>query len=40
MSKSRKKLTKKGSRKLFRATALKIHRKNLQGYPMRGGIRL
>lgn len=40
MSKSRKKLTKKGSRKLFRATALKIHRKNLQAYPMRGGIRL
>ena len=40
MSKSRKKLSKRGSRKLFKATALKIHRKNLQAYPMRGGIRL
>ena len=40
----RKKLSKKGSRKLFTATASKSHRKNFTQYgptgPMRGGIRL
>lgn len=40
MSKSRKKVSKRGSRRLFRATAMKLHKKNLQAYPMRGGIRL
>nr|QXN72797.1 MAG: hypothetical protein [Microvirus sp.] len=39
----RKQLTRKGSKRLFTATA-KPHRKNLGGYtqagPMRGGIRL
>lgn len=40
MSKSRKKVSKRGSRRLFRATAMKTHKKNIQAYPMRGGIRL
>lgn len=36
----RKKLTLKGSRKLFTATARKVHPKNNKDKPMRGGIRL
>ncbi|UPW40859.1 DNA binding protein [Sigmofec virus UA08Rod_6451] len=35
----RKKLSKRGSKRLFRATATKVHRKNVRR-PMRGGIRL
>lgn len=37
--KYRKKLTRRGSRKLFRKTAIKTHRKNIVK-PMRGGERL
>lgn len=33
-------LSGKKSRKLFTATASKTHKKNLNGNPMRGGIRL
>lgn len=36
----RKKLSRKGSKRLFRKTASKTHKKNLRGRPMRGGIRL
>lgn len=36
----RRKMTKKGSRKYFSATAAKTHKKNLRAVPMRGGIRL
>ncbi len=36
----RKKLTKKGSRKLFRVTAMKTHKMNLLDEPQRGGFRL
>ena len=36
----RNKLSRGGSRKLFTATAKKVHRKNGMGRPMRGGIRL
>lgn len=36
----RKKLTKKGSKRLFTATAMKTHKKNLRPEPMRGGYRL
>lgn len=36
----RKKLTRKGSKKLFRATADKTHKINLKTTPMRGGIRM
>ena len=38
--KKRHALTRKGSRKLFTKTASKTHYKNVQGNPMRGGIRL
>lgn len=38
--KKRFKMTRKGSRKLFRKTASKAHKKNFRGAPMRGGIRL
>lgn len=38
--KMRSKLTSKGSKKLFRKTASKTHKKNLKSKPMRGGIRL
>jgi len=38
--KSRKKMTRKGSKKLFSRTAKKVHGKNLTASPMRGGIRL
>jgi hypothetical protein len=36
----RKKLSRKGSRKLFRATADKTHIFNINPRPMRGGTRL
>ena len=36
----RKKLSMKGSKKLFKATADKTHRKNVNPRPMRGGTRL
>lgn len=36
----RSKLSFNGSRKLFRATADKVHRQNLNTKPMRGGTRL
>lgn len=36
----RKKLTKRGSKKLFTATADKTHKINLKMTPMRGGIRM
>lgn len=36
----RKKLTRRGSKRLFRVTGLKTHKKNLIAAPMRGGIRL
>lgn len=38
--KHRSKMGKKKSRKLFTKTAKKTHIKNLNGRPMRGGIRL
>lgn len=38
--KKRRKLTRKGSRRLFTATADKIKSVNLAPPPMRGGIRL
>lgn len=37
---SRKKLTRRSSRKLFTRTASRTHKKNLNTRPMRGGIRL
>lgn len=36
----RKKLTKVGSKRLFKKTALKTDKRNLTPAPMRGGIRL
>ncbi len=36
----RRKMSRKKSRRSFRKGATKVHRKNLQGRPMRGGIRL
>jgi len=36
----RKEVSSKGSKKLFTATAMKVHRKNVDPRPMRGGIRL
>lgn len=36
----RRKMTKKGSKKLFKATANRTHIKNVAPKPMRGGIRL
>ena len=36
----RRKMSPKGSRKLFTRTAKKTHHKNVTGRPMRGGIRL
>lgn len=36
----RSKLTRRGSRRLFTATARRVHRTNVRGVPMRGGIRL
>ena len=40
MGRMRKKLSKRGSRKLFSATARRIHAKNLHRHPMRGGFRI
>lgn len=40
MSRKRKKLSRKGSRRLFTATADKTHRLNVLPRPQRGGIRL
>lgn len=40
MSKRRRKMTKKGSKRLFTATAQYVHSKNVHSQPMRGGIRL
>lgn len=36
----RRKMTRRGSRKYFAATASKTHRKNLRATPMRGGYRI
>ena len=36
----RRKLSRKGSKRLFRATAQKTHVKNVRAVPMRGGFRL
>ena len=36
----RHKVSRRGSKRLFKATGLKTHRKNLVAAPMRGGIRL
>lgn len=40
MKGKRSKLTKKGSKRLFKATADKTHSKNLRAAPMRGGFRI
>lgn len=40
MSKYRSRMSRKGSRKLFRKTASRTHWKNVSPGPMRGGIRL
>lgn len=34
------KVSRKGGRKLFTKTAMKVHKKNVPANPMRGGIRL
>lgn len=39
MSRKRRKMTRRGSKRLFRKTALKTHKANV-ARPMRGGIRL
>lgn len=39
MAKMRKRLSRRGSRRLFKRTALKTHKKNLYRRTMRGGIR-
>ena len=36
----RRKMSRKGSKKLFSATASKTNRKNLRAVPMRGGFRI
>lgn len=36
----RRKMSRRRSKKIFRATAGKTHRKNVLASPMRGGIRL
>lgn len=36
----RKKLSKRGSKRLFRVTAQKVHKVNLRPEPMRGGYRM
>lgn len=38
--KRRMKISRKGSKKLFTATASRTHKKNVGTNPMRGGIRL
>lgn len=40
MSRRRKKLTMRKSKRLFSRTAKRVHGKNGYGSPMRGGIRL
>lgn len=40
MKHRRSKISRKGGRKLFTATAMKTHKRNLPSNPMRGGIRL
>ncbi len=40
MSKRRRKMTRKGSKRLFTKTAQYVHAKNVHNTPMRGGIRL
>lgn len=40
MSKQRRKLPKKVSKKIFTTTAKSVHPKNLQAVPMRGGFRI
>lgn len=37
--KKRRKMSRRGSKRLFKATAVKVHKKNL-ARPQRGGIRL
>jgi len=37
---SRRKVSRKGSKKLFRRTAQYVHAKNVHQAPMRGGFRL
>ena len=36
----RRKLSKRGSKRLFTATASRTHKKNLRAVPMRGGFRI
>ena len=36
----RRKISKRGSKRLFKVTGMKTHKKNLSASPMRGGIRL
>jgi len=36
----RKRMSRRGSKKLFSRTAAKIHKKNLRAIPMRGGFRI
>ena len=40
MFNKRKSIKKSNSKRMFTKTASRTHRKNLQGRPMRGGIRL
>lgn len=40
MAFKRKRMSRKKSRKLFRRTASKTHKKNLRRHPMRGGYRI
>lgn len=36
----RRKMSRRGSKRYFSATAAKTHKKNLRAVPMRGGIRI
>ena len=36
----RRKISKRGSRKLFTATAMRTHKVNTKDYPDRGGVRM
>lgn len=36
----RRKMTRRGSKRYFAATAVKTHQKNLRAVPMRGGFRI
>lgn len=40
MAYRRKKISRKKSRKMFRRSASRTHKRNISGHPMRGGIRL